>query len=200
MSFDYEKEIDDFKKELDEFPQYLCRMCGRCCRSITTMDSYEELEKLAEMGNKEAKVFTEIFERFPSIEEARKVVPEQVEQVMEELSQKEGFDMNSVSFYYCPHITEDNKCSIHGERPTVCSRAPHHGWSCMPPGCGFEGWQFEMREKYKQMVRKLKEFLIATEAISIDGKVPGKEMTVEELRENIENRIKPWSKFGSMFW
>jgi len=202
MSYDYEKEIDEFKKELDEFPQYLCRMCGRCCRSIVTADSPEELERLAAHGNPEAKVFIDIFKRFPSIEEARKVVPEQVDQVLEVLSEKEGyeFDINKIHFYYCPHITEDNLCSMHENRPTVCSRAPHNGWSCMPPGCGFEGWQFELREKYKKMTRSLKEHLTAIEAISEDGKVPGKDMTIEELREIIEEKIKPWSRFGSKLW
>ncbi|HBG48944.1 MAG TPA: hypothetical protein DDW90_05485 [Cyanobacteria bacterium UBA9971] len=200
MSLNYEQEINEFQKELDEFPQYLCRMCGRCCKSIATSDSHEELERLAELGNQEAKVFIDIFKRFPSIEEAREVVPEQVEQVLSELSLKEDFDINKVSFYYCPHITEENLCSMHGKRPTVCSRAPHHGWSCMPPGCGFEGWQFELREKYKGMARRLKEHLTAIEAVSDDGKVPGKEMTIEELRKIIEEKIKPWSKYGSMFW
>lgn len=200
MSFNYEQEIDDFKKELDEFPQHLCRMCGRCCKSIATTDSHEELERLAELGNQEAIDFINIFKRFPSIEEARKVVPEQVEQVLGELSQKEGYDMSKVAFYYCPHITEDNLCTIHMNRPTICKRAPHNGWSCMPPGCGFEGWQFELREKYKKMARSFKEHLTAIEAISVDGKVPGKDMTIEELRKIIEEKIKPWSKYGSMFW
>jgi Fe-S-cluster containining protein len=200
MSFNYEEEIDAFKKELDEFPQYLCRMCGRCCKSIATSDSHEELERLAELGNEEARVFIDVFKRFPSIEEAKKVVPEQVEHILSELSLKEGFDLNKVSFYYCPHITDDNLCLMYKSRPNCCSRMPAHGWSCVPPGCGFEGWQFELREKYKKMTRSLKEYLTAMEAISEDGKVPGKEMTVEELRKIIEEKIKPWSKYGSMFW
>lgn len=200
MSFNYEQEINDFKKELDEFPQYLCRMCGRCCKSIVTTNSHEELKKLAELGNQEAIDFINIFKRFPSIEEAQKIVPEQVEQVLGELSQKEDFDINKVSFYYCPHITEENLCSIHKNRPACCKRMPSNGWSCTPPGCGFEGWQFELREKYKGMTRRFREHLTAIEAISEDGKVPGKEMTIEELRKIIEEKIKPWSKYGSIFW
>lgn len=200
MSFDYNEEIEEFKKELDNFPQYLCRMCGRCCRAIATMDSYEELIKLAELGNPEAKVFIDVFKRYSSIEEARKVVPEQVDQVISELSENKDFDINNLSFYYCEHITEDNKCSTHGKRPECCRRAPHHGWSCMPPGCGFEGWQFELREKHKKMTRRFKEYLTAVEAISEDGMVPGKDITVEELKKTIEDKIKTWSKYGSMFW
>ena len=200
MSFDYNKEIEEFEKELDSFPQYLCQMCARCCKAIATMDSHEELIRLAELGNEEAKVFIETFKRYPSIEDARKVVPEQVDNVLSELGLKDDFDINNVSFYYCPHLTEENLCSMHETRPNCCRRAPHHGWSCMPPGCGFEGWQFELREKYKKMARRLKEYLITVEAISEDGKVPGKDMTVEELKNHIDERIKPWSRFGSMFW
>lgn len=200
MSFDYEQEIEEFKKELDEFPQYLCRMCGRCCKSIVTADTHEQLQEMAKLGNEQARVFIEVFKRFPTIDEAKKVVPEQVEQVLSELSQKEGFDIDKVSFYYCPHITEENLCSIHTNRPLCCSRAPHNGWSCMPPGCGFEGWQFELREKHKKMTRRLKEYLMSIEAISEDGKVPGKDMTIEELKNIIEEKIKPWSRFGSMLW
>ncbi|MEI8390584.1 MAG: YkgJ family cysteine cluster protein [bacterium] len=200
MNFKYEQEIDDFKKELDEFPQYLCRRCGKCCKVIATSDTHEELERLAALGNIEAKVFTDLFKRFTSVEEARKAVPEQVDKILDELSYKEDVDVNNVTFYYCPHITEDNLCPMHEKRPTVCSRAPHHGWTCMPPGCGFEGWQFELREKYKQMTRKFKEYLTAVEALSEDGKVPGKDMTIEEFKKLIDEQIKPWSKYGSMFW
>lgn len=200
MSFDYEHEINKYKKEAEEFPQYLCRMCGRCCKSMATSDTHEELEKLAKLGNEEAKVFVHMFKKFPSVEEARKVVPEQIERVLEELRTKDDFDEEKVSFYYCPHITEENLCPMHKDRPGCCRRAPRNGWSCMPPGCGFEGWQFELREKYKKMVRKLKEYLTGIEAVSEDGKVPGKDMTVEELKNIINEKIKPWSRFGSEFW
>lgn len=200
MDFDYQSEISEFQEELNAFPQYLCRMCGRCCKAIIAADSHEELTRLAELGNEEARVFIDVFKRYPSVEEARKVVPEQVDQVLAELSEKEDFDINNISFYYCPHISDENKCLIHGKRPNCCSRAPHHGWSCMPPGCGFEGWQFELREKYKQLTRKLKEYLTAVEAVSRDGKVPGKDITIEELKKNIDEKIKPWSKYGSTVW
>ncbi len=191
---------EKIKNESNKFPQYLCKMCGKCCRSIISAYSREELKQMAENGSEEAKVFTEIFKAYDSIEEAKKVVPEQVEQVINELSQQENFDINKITFYYCPYITEDNKCGIYENRPDCCKRAPTGGWSCMPPGCGFEGWQFEEREKIKQKVRKYKEYLIASEAISEDGSIPGQDYSIEELRQIIEKKISPWEKYGSKFW
>ncbi len=40
---------------------------------------------MANLGNEQARVFIEVFKRFPTIDEAKKVVPEQVEQVLSEL-------------------------------------------------------------------------------------------------------------------
>ena len=176
---------------MSDFPQRLCKMCGKCCRSITSSYSHSELEKMAEKGAGEAKAFITTFKPYTSIEEAKKVVPEQIDQILGELSQTEGFDINNVTFYYCPHITEKNLCSIHIKRPDTCRRAPRNGWSLMPPGCGFEGWQFEQREKHKKTIRELKEYLYYAEKTSKDGKVPGKDMTIDELKALIEEKIKP---------
>ena len=186
--------------EQEEFPQYLCKMCGKCCRSITSNYTHAELEKMAEDGSDEARVFIDIFKPFLSIDEARKIVPEQIDQILEELKISENFDINKVTFYYCKHISDDNKCGIYNQRPECCKRAPNNGWSCMPPGCGFEGWQFEQREKTKQKVRKLKEYLVTARAIAEDGNIPGKNMTVKELEKIIEIKIKPWEKYGSKYW
>jgi Fe-S-cluster containining protein len=155
---------------------------------------------MTEEGEEEARVFIEIFKSFPSIEEAKKVIPEQIDNILKELSTKEGFNIDDITFYYCPHISDKNLCGIYETRPGCCRRAPRHGWSVMPPGCGFEGWQFEQREKHKKTIRILKEYLYMAETLSEDGKVPGKEMTVEELRKFIESKIKPWERFGSQFW
>jgi Fe-S-cluster containining protein len=182
------------------FPQYLCKMCGRCCRSITAHFPHDQLVQMAGKGSEGAKVFTDIFKPYSSIEEARKVVPEQIEQVLKELSQTEGFNISNITFYYCPHISSDNKCGIYETRPECCRRAPAHGWSCMPPGCGFEGWQFEEREKLKRKVRKLKEHLLEAEAVAVDGVVPGRNIPFVELKKEVEQKISRWEKFGSALW
>ncbi len=183
-----------------EFPQYLCKMCGKCCKSITTEHTYEELEEMTKNGSESARVFIDVFRPYPGLKEAKKHVPDQVEQILDELGNKEGFDISKVTFYYCPHHSEENQCGIYENRPECCRRAPNNPWSCMPPGCGFEGWQFEEREKIKREIRKLKEYLIALQAVAEDGMVPGKDITVDELRKIIDKKISRWEKYGSRLW
>jgi len=188
------------KLETNKFPQYLCKICGKCCKSITTNHTHEKLQKMAADGSESARVFIDIFKPFASIEEAKKVVPDQIDQILAELAQAEGFDINEITFYYCPHVNEENKCGIYETRPECCRRAPVHGWSCMPPGCGFEGWQFEEREKIKQKIRKIKEYYIAAEATAENGMVADKDMSVEELGKLVEAKLRPYEKYGSIFW
>ncbi|HSA06066.1 MAG TPA: YkgJ family cysteine cluster protein [Candidatus Gastranaerophilales bacterium] len=197
MNFDKEKQLE-LKSE--NFPQHLCKMCGKCCRSITASHTHEELKEMKEKGSEGAKVFIDIFKTYSDVQEAKKVVPEQIDQILEELGQAEDFDINNVTFYYCPHIKEDNKCGIYETRPECCKRAPNNAWSCMPPGCGFEGWQFKEREKIKKYVRKLKEYLITKEAIEEEGQISDKNISVEELKELIEKKISVWKKYGADLW
>jgi Fe-S-cluster containining protein len=154
---------------------------------------------MADEGDDEAKVFIEIFKPYSSIQEARKIVPEQVDQALSVLKER-NYDIDKVTFFYCPHISDNNLCSIYETRPEYCRKAPRHGWSLMSPGCGFEGWQFEQREKNKKLIRLLKEYLYMVENLSQDGRVPGRDLTISELRKDIEEKIKPWERFGSMFW
>lgn len=189
---------DEFKN--NTFPQYLCRTCGRCCKSITTAHTPEELKKMTAENQEEARVFIDIFKKYESIEDAKKVVPEQIEQVLQILSEKEGFNESETAFYYCPHIMDNGLCGIYEKRPNCCKRAPNHGWSAMPPGCGFEGWQFEQKEYQKKLIRTLKEYLFISESISTDGKVPGKDMKIDELKKIIDEKIEPWKRFGAEYW
>lgn len=184
-----------------DFPQHLCNMCGKCCRAITTPYTHEELVKLANEGQEEARVFVEIFERYDSIEQARQVVPDHVENILNLLKRNNpDYDESKVSFYHCPHVTDDNKCSIHATRPDCCRRAPRNGWSFFPPDCGYKGWQFQQRERVKSSVRKLKEYLLELELLNDDFILPGRNKTVKEMKELINSKIKPWNKYGAEIW
>lgn len=179
----------------------LCHKCGRCCRSATTYHSYKELQRMVEAGEQEAIDFLEIFEPFPSVEEARKVVPDQVEQVLRVIADRDDMNVEDVTFYHCRYVTEEGLCGIYERRPRCCRDAPYHGWAVMPPGCGFEGWQFEQRENQKADIRKLKEVQFQMEMLSPDGiHLPTRNMTLDELRQSIDEAIKPWKLFGSEFW
>ncbi len=184
-----------------DFPQHLCNMCGKCCKAITTPYTHEELVQLAKEGQEEAKVFVEIFERYPSVEEAKKAVPDHVENILNQLRKNNpDLDETKVSFYHCPHLTSDNKCSIHATRPDCCRRAPRNGWSLFPPGCGFKGWQFQQKERVKSTVRKLKEYILELELLSPDTVIENKNMTASELIDFIKEKIKPWEKYGAKYW
>ena len=192
---------NDVVSYTSDFPQHLCKMCGKCCKAITTPYKHEELVELAKDGQEEAKVFVEIFKRYASVDEARAAVPDHVENVLCQLRKSDpNFNESDVTFYYCPHLTQDNLCSIHATRPDCCRRAPRNGWSLFPPGCGFKGWQFQHKERIKASVRGLKEVLVDMSLLSDDFYLEDRGMTVGEFKEFINDKIKPWEKYGASFW
>ena len=186
---------------LSDFPQHLCKMCGKCCKAITTPYTHEELVQLANEGQEEAKVFVEIFEKYPSVEDAKRAVPDHVENILNQIRKvNPDVDESKLAFYHCPHLTVDNKCSIHSTRPDCCRRAPRNGWSLFPPNCGFKGWQFQQKERVKHSVRKLKEYLYELDLVPPDTIIEGRNMTAAEMKQQIYEKIKPWDKYGSEVW
>ncbi len=179
-----------------------CHKCGRCCRSATTYAPYKELKEMADRGEREAVEFLEIFQPYESIEAARMVVPEQVEQVLKEAETSDDLNVEDMTFYHCRYVTPEGLCGIYEKRPRCCQEAPAHGWSVMPPECGFEGWQFQQREKQKRWIRDLKTSAYILEQMSPDGvSHPIRpETTLEDLRNMIDDKIKPWKRFGADYW
>ena len=49
-----------------------------------------------------------------------------------------------IYFYHCPHITDDNVCTIYEKRPQICSDFPDNPLSILPPVCGFYEWKEEV--------------------------------------------------------
>lgn len=180
----------------------LCHKCGNCCRSATTYHSHKKLMEMAEAGDKEAIEFLEIFEPYESIEAARDVVPEQVEQVLRIAQTSTQIPFEEVTFYHCRYVSPEGLCGIYERRPRFCREAPGHGWSAMPPGCGFEGWQFEQREKIKRTIRNMRNSMYLMEQLSPDGiSHPARpDCTIEEMKTAIEEKIKPWVRFGAQYW
>ncbi len=188
------------KKAQDENWQSLCRMCGKCCRLAVPQFFHDELVEKSELGDKEAQAFLSIFVPYSSWKEAKERVPDHFDKIVKELSRSEDFDLEKVTFYHCQHITDDNLCSIHQTRPECCRRAPGHGWSLFPPGCGFEGWQFEQREHHKRVVRNLKELLEELALYNDEDIITADKQTAKELREKILKQIEPWKKYGADCW
>lgn len=180
----------------------LCHKCGRCCRSATTYASHTELLERQAAGDEEASEFLRVFEPYESVEAARQAVPDQVGRVLQEFEDRDDLDAEQVTFYHCRHVSPEGLCTIYETRPRCCREAPANGWSIMPPGCGFEGWQFQQRELQKANVRGLKTSVYILEQLSEDGEThpldPNRKLA--DIRAEIEEKIKPWKEFGSAYW
>lgn len=192
---------DLIPKEDTSLPD-LCHKCGKCCRSATTYHSHKKLLEMAEKGEAEAIDFLSIFKPYDSIEDARLVEPEQVKQVLEVVDKRDDMDVNELTFYHCDHVSPEGMCTIYERRPRCCQQTPENGWSAMPPGCGFEGWQFEQREKQRRMVRDLKTSVYIMEQLSPDGvhHPLRSETTLQELSDMMHEKTKPWHRYGAKDW
>lgn len=161
-----------------ELPQELCYACGRCCKSVVSYLSSEELMQKAKEGSEEAVMFLEIFKPYRTFEEAREDDFENFELIAKRLN----FIFKDVTFYRCEFLGEDNLCTIYDNRPRLCQETPYNPWTVMPSTCGFNEWLFEKREQVKKISRKLKELeyhlleLMKSNEFSLS----------EELRKNIE--------------
>ncbi len=192
---------NDLPEKMEPLPD-LCHKCGKCCRSATTYHSHARLMELAASGDKESIDFLSVFKPFASIEDARLVEPAQVDQVLKVVEARSDMNVDELTFYYCDYVTPEGLCGIYERRPRCCQEAPGNGWSLMPPGCGYEGWQFEQREAQKRMIRDLKTSAFIMEEMSPDGihHPVRPDTTLESLREMVAEKLKPWEQFGSKDW
>ena len=174
-------------------------MCGKCCRVVTTGTSHEELCELARKNDVYAKEFLEIFVPYDSVEAARKVDAETVDNIFNHL-QNDQKSTENLTFYYCKYLQDDNKCGRYEDRKTLCKHFPSSPWAIVPPGCGFSGWLFLKREQDKERVRKAKEELLDLQVLRT--KVVNKE-TLEKLalvEKKLHKTIELYKKYGSQDW
>ena len=133
ISKDILKKLEDIKKYRYEFS---CNHTGTCCRLACSEYTLEQLKEKASNGDRFACDFVSIFIPYENIEEARKVYPEFVS-MMESKTDR-------VYFYHCPHITEDNLCSIYDKRPKLCRDFPDNPLAILPDSCGYYQWKKEV--------------------------------------------------------
>ncbi len=181
-------------------PQELCNMCGRCCRVVTTSKSYEELKALQAENDEGACEFLKIFVPYPSIEAARAVDKELVDNVINLLIEDGNYDETKMTFYGCKYLREDNLCSIYEERPVLCRHCPSTPWSIVPPRCGFEGWLFLKREEAKQKVRKAKEDLLELKLLKTKNPTEDILKKISSVEHKIQTTIDMYKKYGSYDW
>jgi Fe-S-cluster containining protein len=126
--------IQVYKKQIS------CHMCGVCCRFASSEFSYPELLAKAEAGDSFATQFTGIFLPYASKEEARNRFPEIVDSVLSQADVPE-----SVYFYHCPYIGEDNRCTVYGtpKRPAICESYPDTPLTFIYKNCAWKPWKDE---------------------------------------------------------
>lgn len=180
---------------------HLCIMCGKCCKAIATEYTHEEIVEMAKKNEKEADIFVNFFKRYASIADARKDVPDKVNQNLKTKKLPEDLQGDEVTFYYCEKLRPDNTCSDYENRPSCCRIAPVDCWTLMPPKCGFTGWQFEQREKIKENIRSLKEKIYEIENLEGENAfVSELNMPFKEFKKYVEDRIESFERHGSKGW
>ena len=196
----YNYNMDNYEKNfLSQRPQEYCLMCGRCCKVATSTTSYAEIQKLKNKGDKGAIDFLEIFEPFESIEEARKIAPDIVDNVINHYIE-DNRPTDDLTFYTCKYLRDDNLCGRYEDRKTLCRHFPASPWAIVPPGCGFEGWLFLKREEIKQKIRKVKEELIELELIKKKIKDDATLEKIKTVEEKMHKSIDTYKKYGSENW
>ncbi len=121
-----------------------CHMCGMCCRLASSEYSYEQLQARAADGDEFARQFTRIFLPYASREIAMTRYPEVVRAMLAEVGE-EADGEETVFFYHCPYIGEDNRCSIYGteKRPAICESYPETPLSFVYEKCAWRPWKDE---------------------------------------------------------
>ena len=187
--------------EQDNCPRLLCQKCGKCCKVIVSLCTYDELTILASKGVEDAKVFVNVFKKYDSIEAAKNAEPDIVDDILVNFRKLyPDFVESEISLYYCPYLSEDNKCTIYDSRPDFCKHITCDVWSLLPSDCAFYGWQFQQREKVKSFVRKLKEKLFELELLPEFSVLPDFNKTVKEAKKIIKSKIALWKKYGADNW
>lgn len=74
-----------------------------------------------------------------------------------------------VLFYKCRFVGPDNTCMIYEDRPNLCREYPDTPFLLMHPGCGFENWSRECKEKYKQINDELKALKLIQKTLSVSS-------------------------------
>ena len=185
---------------LERRPQRLCHMCGRCCRVATTTVSYEKLQELAKQNDKGAVDFLTIFTPYDSIEDARKVDAQIVDNIINRLKGDNNYDEKETTFYYCKYIQPNNLCSKYESRLDLCVHCPSTPWVVVPPGCGFEGWLFWEREEIKRKVRGYKEELL--DMMVLRSKTTDEELLkkIAAVEAKLHENIDMYQKYGAHDW
>ncbi len=123
---------------------FSCHMCGACCRMASTDADYPTLRSRAEAGDEFARQFTSVFLPYASRQKAREKAPEIVAAALAEAGE-EASGEESIFFYHCPYVGEDNRCTVYGtdKRPALCQSYPETPLSFVYEKCAWKPWKNE---------------------------------------------------------
>lgn len=131
------KDIKDKIAEISsEREKFHCKKTGTCCRLACSKFGYEELKQKAQSGDDYARQFVSVFVPYPNIDEPEVIFPDYVQLVHRSLDKDE-----KLYFYHCPHVSNDNLCTIYENRPQICRDFPHDVLAILPYNCGYYHWK-----------------------------------------------------------
>jgi len=120
--------------------KYSCKCCGVCCRLACSEFSYEELKIKADNDDNYARQFISIFVPYETLDDIKKIYPQY-------LTLLKDNNEDNFYFYYCPKVTEDNKCPDYENRPQICKDFPDNPIAFLPLSCGYNGWKLETEKQ-----------------------------------------------------
>lgn len=133
------KQISEKWMKIIEYrSKFSCAGCATCCKLACSEFSYKELNEKAKNGDNFAQQFVSIFIPYENENIAREIYLEYFELLAERLHGE------PVYFYYCPKLTENNRCSDYENRPQICRDFPDNPLSLLPRACGFSNWKDEV--------------------------------------------------------
>lgn len=121
-----------------------CHMCGMCCRMASSDAPYDILLDRAQSGDEFARQFTSVFLPYASRDAAKRVAPDVVAATLAEAGEEvEGEE--SIFFYHCPYVGEDNRCTVYGtdKRPAICASYPETPLAFVYGNCAWKPWKEE---------------------------------------------------------
>lgn len=193
--------MDSYEKhDLFQHSESFCKMCGLCCRVATTAISYSSLLKMSEEGDKSANDFLALFEPYSSVEEARKVSSETVDNIINRFAEEGNYSKEDITFYRCKYLSDDNLCTKYENREDSCKYFPASPWAIVPPGCGYEGLLFIKREEIKQKIRKIKEELLELQLLKAKTTSQDVLLKIASVEKKMLAAIEQYKMHGSYNW
>lgn len=144
--------MNKWSKLLDiPFPE--CGKTGNCCKFSIPSSSCIQLLQKAANSDEFARDYLSIFIPYANIEQIKSINPDFVDKIKDVFNKNNDnkTDINDIVFYRCRFIVENNSCMIYEDRPTLCRSFPDSPFLVLPPGCAYEEWSKNCKEKYNKL-------------------------------------------------